>query len=584
MRSLRHLIKRSYSDNKNRSTEQTTRGHCVAQRVIIFALAFTASALISSASFAQGQDEKFLVRRLKFPNGKNAVTVTPESWTADPSGALLTTSGGIKISLENGKASTSGACDWAELQARFVDFPSDKNIDIDLHKREQGWYAPRGAADACMSFAISGRSGAVVMRTAFVSKGAAYGIRTERLSWGRGMDAAGFVSLERDMNIVAAYFFFEGTDGYSRFDKLLARGGRLIAPAQPAASAASGGEPASGTATAPLTATGAESASTTGSGVLIDDTGAAYCATGSELISASVLIQDADMQRAEKYKMNGRYAEAEAIYRGLLTKNPYDSRTGMGDVCVATGRYQEAVENLQIAVSLRPSAPAAYNGLGSVYFYQQAWDTARGFFNQALEVDPKNTVALSNLGWISLSADNDPAAAKKYFDEALQNVPEYNALAGVYSGLATVAIMRGDLDGALAYCSELISKMPGAAVAYTLRASVYLAKNDPTAAYDAASRARELAPDMRQAHAFAADAAMLLGRYNDSAVAYRMAVQTSPPGGEISIPYRLGLASALASSGDKPAALDTLRAALELFPGNKLIVNAISDLQQPASP
>lgn len=511
--------------------------------------------LLSLSAACRGADERYFVRQVVFPDGVKALTVTPESWTFDGQSYQLVSTDGKKLALSREKAGGFTACQWAELTGKFVDFPSDANVDVDQHKRDADWYSPRGADDACLAFIISGRSTAMVVRSVFRANGNIYSIASQRLFWGKDIDAPAFVALEKNVNLISNYLYFKGVPGYDNLEQALNGGGLMVSVAQ-------GGD---GTQTI-VKSLPALSQTAAGAGA---DGG--YSGQG--------MKGDADLLRAEDLKLNGKYADAELIYRALLPKIPFEAQIGLGDICADTGRLDEGIEHFQAAATISPNSAEPYNGLGKVYFAKQAWDTAREYFNRALQADGKNTVALSNLGWSSI-ASQDMKAALGYFKQAVQLGPEPGAVVGVYSGLGAIALASGQPDDALAYADVILKQLPDNPIAYSMRARAFLDKNDPVSALEAATRAVELAPAQHQFHAFAAMAAFKLKKYDDAEQQYQLAIENTPRGDNAAAQYYASLATVYAAAGDKKKAADTANAGLKLFPGDKEITDAMGEINK----
>jgi Flp pilus assembly protein TadD len=72
--------------------------------------------------------------------------------------------------------------------------------------------------------------------------------------------------------------------------------------------------------------------------------------------------------------------------------------------------------------------------LGKFYFLNQKYDQAVEEYRQAVELDPKNTDALYNLG-IALETINDQEAARDAFEKLLELDPEYKGAQEHYDRL-----------------------------------------------------------------------------------------------------------------------------------------------------
>ena len=100
-----------------------------------------------------------------------------------------------------------------------------------------------------------------------------------------------------------------------------------------------------------------------------------------------------------------------------------------------------------------PSYAPAWAELGLVYIASAAIDTARGAreattlgvdaVKKALELDPRNTLALSTLASIEIASNYDSEAAIRYLERALTISPGNSDALNTASGIAMIV---GDFD------------------------------------------------------------------------------------------------------------------------------------------
>jgi tetratricopeptide (TPR) repeat protein len=540
---------------------------------ILVLCAVLCMALPARAQDAATGADQYYVHDLIFPDGRRAATIAPMGWvTLDH--AELVSPEGLRIVLKSDSASGLSACQWAQMQAQFVDFPSDKTLDVNAHERRVEWTRPRGAQSACLAFVVSGRNSAVIMRAVLAAGGTAYSLDTGRMAWGSQVDAERFRRLEYILNLFSNYFYFEGTAGYRELREAGANGKPLDAAVAPPAPDNSGPGQSGDTTpdTGPLTDNGStpDTPAATAPQPLPDP--ADY-----EIRNGSgTYPRDADMERAKRLVRKGRYDEAEAIFRGLMAKAPYDARSGLGDIAVAKGDYQAAVEEFQAAILLNPRAPDAYNGLGKIAFNKGDYDKARQYFNQALESDPSDTVSMTNLGWVQL-AQGDVPGAQEWYQKALEAGPSPAAATGLYTGLTQVALARGEPAQALNYISELQRADPDNAVAQAALAQANLLLNDPELALKAARRAIDRDPGRHEFQYIAGESAAAGGLYADAAAYYEKAIELAGSAPQAPA-YYLALARAHSAAGARDAARATLERASKAFPDNPDIASALQTL------
>ncbi len=161
------------------------------------------------------------------------------------------------------------------------------------------------------------------------------------------------------------------------------------------------------------------------------------------------------LSQAQAALRAGRGAEAERLYRQVLTQRPGEPQAllGLARLAQAAGRLEEAEELLRGVLAARPESVAALNALGLV---QQAKGEARAAaesFRRAATLAPDDFAAQGNLG-NALQELGDLEGAVAAYRAALDLRPEHNGLA---DNLAAALIKAGRtaearhlLDGVLA--------------------------------------------------------------------------------------------------------------------------------------
>jgi tetratricopeptide (TPR) repeat protein len=94
-------------------------------------------------------------------------------------------------------------------------------------------------------------------------------------------------------------------------------------------------------------------------------------------------------------------------------------------------RYDEAIASYEKAIKLEPRAASAYNMMGMAYRFKYNQLGAPEFrqkeiaaFQKAIEIDPKNWVAMINLG-TDYYADGQKGKAAALFKKALELKPDH---------------------------------------------------------------------------------------------------------------------------------------------------------------
>jgi tetratricopeptide (TPR) repeat protein len=117
-----------------------------------------------------------------------------------------------------------------------------------------------------------------------------------------------------------------------------------------------------------------------------------------------------------------------------------------------------ALTLLEQAIKLDPTAKAAYNSLGNVYYQQQRYQQAMAMYQKALALDQDYTKARNNLGSTYMQLDMDARAIDE-FHKALQADGSYSL---TYYNLACVYARSGNSSTAAQYLQQAIALEPQA--------------------------------------------------------------------------------------------------------------------------
>jgi tetratricopeptide (TPR) repeat protein len=129
-----------------------------------------------------------------------------------------------------------------------------------------------------------------------------------------------------------------------------------------------------------------------------------------------------------------RYQEAIPIFQKLIETDPQVSEyhRNLGQAYEELGDYDKAIDSLIEALRWNPKNNWALLLMGNIYMRKdQDTQTALTYFDQILEADPKNYLALSNIAGTFLKADKTNLA-ERFFKRSLEVNPSFvNALHGM---------------------------------------------------------------------------------------------------------------------------------------------------------
>jgi tetratricopeptide (TPR) repeat protein len=162
----------------------------------------------------------------------------------------------------------------------------------------------------------------------------------------------------------------------------------------------------------------------------------------------SIANQESDFNKVISLCEKGQFTEAKPILIKLIEKNPTNSEYYriLGQVLSDEGEINEAINCL--IDSLRWDSKNAYALLmmGNIFARNKDdIETAMRYYDQALEINPNDNIAINNIG-ANLLQQNKFEEAKKYFYKALELNSEYP---NTHYALAMIAESEEDFDSAL---------------------------------------------------------------------------------------------------------------------------------------
>jgi len=144
----------------------------------------------------------------------------------------------------------------------------------------------------------------------------------------------------------------------------------------------------------------------------------------------------------------GRLAEAERIYREILTRQPDHAEVLylLGMLAAQAGKSDEAVELLRRAIRLKPDFAKAHYNLGVVLRNRGQFEEAIAASRQAIRLEPDLAEAHTNLGNALRDLGQLDQAIAAY-RQAIRLKPDY---AEAHNNLGSVLHDTGQFDEALA--------------------------------------------------------------------------------------------------------------------------------------
>jgi arylsulfatase A-like enzyme/Flp pilus assembly protein TadD len=191
-----------------------------------------------------------------------------------------------------------------------------------------------------------------------------------------------------------------------------------------------------------------------------------------------------------------RLGDAEAILKAGTEANPKNYKLAIeyGIVLAERGRNDEAIGVLKAASRLIDWDPELWNYVGVAYWNKGDLDQAASAYEQALSLDPKYAVVLSNLGTVEAARamkNKDTAALRRAINNFKRAIASDPRDASAYNGLGAAYRMIGDLDAAITCWAQAVERDPGHPFALYNLGTAYLDKGDKAKALACLTRYKE---------------------------------------------------------------------------------------------
>tara|TARA_Y100000588_G_scaffold92967_1_gene100511 strand:- start:3143 stop:5425 length:2283 start_codon:yes stop_codon:yes gene_type:complete len=197
-------------------------------------------------------------------------------------------------------------------------------------------------------------------------------------------------------------------------------------------------------------------------------------------------------------EQQGRYAEAEVLYRQTLEQSPYSWRAhnGLGIIYKRSGKNAEALAEYETALSIYPGARTVRNNLGALYKATGNVRRAETQYRMILEEDAGDAGANNNLGNI-LKARGEIDSSEVYYRRALDTDPE---LAPAHNNLAELLSRKKRYGEALDHYRTAADLSPGEALVHWGMGQTLEVMGSPGQAEQAYKQAIEADPAFPRAY------------------------------------------------------------------------------------
>jgi len=217
------------------------------------------------------------------------------------------------------------------------------------------------------------------------------------------------------------------------------------------------------------------------------------------------------LQQAMRHHQAGQLAQAEALYRQILSMRPQDSnalqllglihhqngqhalaadlmgqavvqnpgvaewQVNLGSVYVALDNLNAAQRHYRAAIRLNPNLAEAYASLGGVLLTCDRSEEAAEYLRSALRLNPALAEAELNLG-IALHQQEQFDEAAEHYRQALRLKPDY---AGAFYNLGNTLVCAHQLEQAISAYHEALTLRPDYAKAWVNVGNVFRQLDQP---------------------------------------------------------------------------------------------------------
>ena len=255
------------------------------------------------------------------------------------------------------------------------------------------------------------------------------------------------------------------------------------------------------------------------------------------------------------------WRDSELLWTHTLacTSNNAVAHNCLGDAYFRSGRMEEAIEQYQNALEVRPRYVLAMYDLGDAFLRLGRVDEAIEQYQKVLALQPNYAEACNNLG-NALAQKGRMGEAVVQFKRALKIRPAY---AEGYNNLGNALVQEGRGDEAIACYQKALKINPGPAQVYINLGSALLQKERLDEAMEQFQQAINLQPDSAQAHYNLSQIFLLKGQGNEAMTHLQEALKIRPDYAKA----HDSLGVALIQKGQVDEALEHFKKAVEIDPG-----------------
>ena len=293
---------------------------------------------------------------------------------------------------------------------------------------------------------------------------------------------------------------------------------------------------------------------------------------------------DKELRRAQNHEKTGNRAEAEIIYKEILTAYPKNKKAiqayqKLMSTIVSKrlpnsepqkkrvqdlislyneGHFERVLSEVKALISQFPKAITLFNIQGASNAGLQRFDAAITSFKSALKIKPDYAEAYYNIGNAFRDKGEADAALNNY-KQALKIMPNH---AQTYNNMGYVLHKKGELDAAIKSFAQALDIKPNHAEAYNNIANALKDKGELSAAINNYQKALDLKPEYLEAWYNLGNLLQDNGKLKSAIDKYKKAICIKP---DYAKAY-FNMGQALKDNGDTELAIQSFEQAIKIEP------------------
>ncbi|HEX8523075.1 MAG TPA: tetratricopeptide repeat protein [Tepidisphaeraceae bacterium] len=232
------------------------------------------------------------------------------------------------------------------------------------------------------------------------------------------------------------------------------------------------------------------------------------------------------LTRGLAYHQSGQFAQAESLYRRVLSREPNNPAAIhlLGLLAHHTGHNADAETLMLQSLELAPDVADFHNNFGTFLLNTGRNSEASARFSRALELNPASSDAWNNLG-AAHEADGNLPEARTAYERAVQLNPQ---IANPHSNLARVLRQQNHLDASIQHAQLALQLVPNHVEALNTLGMVLQQIGRAAEALECHRRALAVSPNNFDAVQGVAGSLIHLGRLQEAEQASRRALELNP--------------------------------------------------------